>query len=138
MMNIIYAIGIWICILILWSGTDAGLNDKGKPILLKNHLAAWILRYIMGFLIVKYVWYYGDPPYFWKSIFTLLFMGGLSWWIFDLFYNLARNNPQRKWNEVGESSWLDKWFHRFKDPFIAQAIVKSIILLGGLAGILFT
>jgi len=116
---------VWILIVIVWATVDASRNNKGKGILFGNHLAAWIARYVVGFLLVLYASNLGNPAYP-DAIYELSCYGAWAWILFDKTYIDVRRLP---FDHVGTSSWLDRIFHKFNNPFAAQMIVKAIFLI---------
>lgn len=130
------ALFIWFGITISWANTDARRNDKGKGILTGYHFLGWLIRYILAFLDITFVWFKGDVPYTWETLGVFMVFGGSSWWLFDYFYNVSRQNPPLDWDHVGTSSWLDKWFQKFEHPFRVQATFKTTLIIIGVILIL--
>jgi hypothetical protein len=123
----IVSVIIYLLILSVWAAIDAR-REKGK--LVKNGIAAWIIKYGLGFLSILYIYYESNVPYRIEVVGVFLIFGALGWIVFDLVYNLFRKGA--KWNHVGTTMGTDKIFHKFKRPFIAQSSVKLIILTIGL------
>jgi len=123
----ILAIIIYLFILSVWAAIDAR-RKKGK--LVKNGIAAWIIKYGLGFLSILYVYYQSNVPYEKEVIGVFFIFGALGWICFDVVYNLFRTGA--KWDHVGTTMFTDRVFHKFKRPFIAQSSVKLIILTIGL------
>jgi len=105
-------------------------NGNGKSILFGYHLAAWIIRYMIGFLIILYIWYQANVPYSRETAGVFLLFGSTAWIEFDIVYNYFANMP---YDNVGRSSWLDKFFYNFDDPFKVQMIFKLFLLIAGMA-----
>jgi hypothetical protein len=123
----ILAIIVYLLILSVWAAIDAR-RVKGK--LIKNGIAAWIIKYGLGFLSILYIYYGSDVPYKIEVVGVFLIFGALGWIVFDLVYNLFRKGV--KLDHVGTTMGTDKIFHKFKRPFVAQSSVKLIILTIGL------
>jgi hypothetical protein len=123
----ILSIIIYLLILSVWAAIDAR-RPKGK--LVKNGIAAWMIKYGLGFLSILYIYYRSSVPYDWETVGVFFIFGALGWIVFDLVYNLHRKGV--KWNHVGTTMGTDKIFHKFKRPFIAQLSIKLIILTIGL------
>lgn len=122
------ALIVWIIFIFLNAFIDAKRNNKGKSILFKYHLASWMIRYGVAFLIIFYIWYLGNVPYKREVIGVFLSFGAIAWLEFDPVYNKIRNLPL---DYVGETSWLDQFFHHFDDPFKVQMIIKFALLIWG-------
>jgi hypothetical protein len=105
-------------------------NGNGKTILFGYHLAAWIIRYMIGFLIILYIWYQSDVPYHRETAGVFLLFGSTAWILFDHVYNYFAEMP---YDYVGRSSWLDSFFHNFENPFKVQMIIKLFLFIDGLA-----
>ena len=145
----ILSLAIWILLIVLNAFTDAKRNKAGKSILLKYHLASWIIRYMVAFLLITFVHYLGHVPYVddieagffkrvWHAVWANREVWGLltaygmwSWLIFDLTYNISRGLPL---GYVGKSSWLDRIFRFLSNPTLFQYLAK--VLLGIIAVIL--
>jgi hypothetical protein len=117
---------IWIIVIATWAYVDGRRIKKKKGILMGHHLAAWIARYAVAFLLVLYVAYLSFTIYP-DSIIMLVMYGAWAWIVFDPICNLAMG---KEIDHVGTTSWLDKFFHRFKNPFLVQMIVKALYLIG--------
>jgi hypothetical protein len=118
----IIAIASYIVILGIWAYIDASKNNRGKPKLVTNDIASWLIKYILGFLIILYVAYGGDPPYSLETLGMFLMYGACAWAWFDLAYILFRVNV--RWNHVGTTAWTDRIFQKFGNPFLAQSLTK--------------
>lgn len=120
----------WIILIGANSMIDANRNNHEKGILFGYHLAAWMIRYGVAFLLILLVWYQGDVPYSRETVGVFLIKGGIAWIEFDLLYNWIRWFVS--WDHVGTTSWLDKIFHKFPNPLLAQYVAKAIILVSGI------
>jgi hypothetical protein len=145
---IVISFAAWIIVNGVIATVDGRRNEKGAGILFKYHLFSWIIRYIIGFLLITFVWHLGNVPYvddidasffprLWHAIWAnrevwgvFIIKGAIAWFWFDFVYLLFR--PSLPLTHVGTSSWLDKIFHKFKNPFVAQMIAKCILLAAGL------
>jgi len=68
-------------------------------------------------------------PQLWamRGWFALLgLQGALFWDIFDPLLNYLRGKP---YNYVSKSNLLDLFFHRFKNPWKSQLIIKAAVTI---------
>lgn len=125
----ILAVVVFLVLININARIDAKRNNKGKGILFGNHLAAWIVRYAVAFFDILYIFYMAAVPYSWATVGLFLMYGGAGWTSFDLQYNKTRGLPL---TFVGSTSWLDRIFRIFPNPFVAQLIAKLLVFVGGL------
>jgi hypothetical protein len=132
---------IWLIVCNFWAFLDAHRNNGQKKIIIA-HLPAWIIRYMIAFSLILWVFYQGNVPapeasniwqeiWFNREVWGVFFLKGASAWIFfDMTYNLFRVGID--WDYVGSTAWTDRFFRTFKDPFLMQLIAKGLLLIAGL------
>lgn len=132
---------IWFIVITFWSFLDAHRNNGQKKIIIA-HLPAWILRYMIAFLLILFVFYRSDVPVpeagnIWQEIWynrevwgVFILKAASSWIIFDANYNLFRVGVS--WDHVGTTAWTDRFFQTFEDPFAVQLGIKLVLLISGL------
>jgi hypothetical protein len=123
--------GVIIC---LWAGIDAYLNNHGHAKLigngLGNDLAAFVVKYILGFVAILYLWFEGDPPYKWRTFLTFVIFAVIAWTCTDLIYNLIREGVGL--DHVGTTSFLDRLYQKTGNPFAWMTLTKVLLLTGAI------
>ena len=100
-----------------------------------QHVGQFFLH-AMAFFANSFIYYRFDPPYEKLAEWTALqfLQAGIYWVLFDLLLNKLRG---RSLKYVSQSNLLDKFFHRYTDPFKSQMIAKiSVILISAILVIL--
>ena len=132
----IIALVAYMAIIITWAGVDAYLNNHGQAKLigngLGNDIAAFILKYMLGFLAILYLWFEGDPPYKWRTFFTFIIFGVVAWTCTDMTYNLFREGVGL--DHVGTTSFLDRLYQKTGNPFAWMTLTKVLLLTGAILG----
>jgi hypothetical protein len=116
----ILAILLYLGVLTVWAYKDA----KGKN-LIGNYIASWIIKYMLAFASILWVWYQSNVPYGWQTVGVFILFSVLGWIVFDAAYKIFRGLP---WNYLGTTAWSDRWFGKFW----IQILVKAVLLFVGL------
>ena len=126
---------IWLALRITWAFIDANNNNQipRKPKLLGDGLQGDIVSAIVQCFIIfgdLFIFFNGKIPYTKELIGAVILFIAIGWIFFDLSYNFFRHGI--KLDHVGTTSWTDKPFHKFKNPFTVQLIAKLTSLSIGL------
>ena len=106
--------------MVIWAYLD---SDGTK--LIGNYIVSWMIKYMIAFALILWVWYRSKVPYRWEVLGVFLVFCAVAWISFDLAYNLF--NPNVAWDHLGTTAFSDRWF----PSFWTQAAAKGALLGAG-------